>query len=135
MVYYNYSKRGEQKPLGKRYIMSRFVMGIADMSILAKQGYIGTADLISPVETEQLSVVAATYRRLRAYFLGLEHTIRIFNMTTGEVYDLPCLLSYDIDEFIKVLRDDEEFDLLYESAMDSENFYDDDCDDFEDDWD
>lgn len=85
--------------------MSRFVMGIADMSILAKQGYIGTADLISPVETEQFSVIAAAYRRLRVYFLGLEHTFRIFNMTTGEVYDLPCLLSYNIDEFIKVLAE------------------------------
>lgn len=128
--------------------MSRFVMGIADMSILAKQGYIGTADLISPVETEQLSVVAATYRRLRVYFLGLEHTIRIFNMTTGEVYDLPCLLSYDINEFIETLEDEEALCRLASSEPDPfDDWYsdiDEDTalayannawDDFEDDWD
>ena len=122
-----------------------YVIGIADLSILSKQGYIGTQDLISPVKTEQLSVVKATYRRLRPYFLGLEHTIRIFNMTTGEVYDLPCLLSYDIDEFISVLEDDEKalsrrissqpdsFDDWYSDIdEDTALAY---ADDFEDDWD
>jgi len=122
-----------------------YVIGIADLSILSKQGHIGTQDLISPVKTEQLSVVKATYRRLRPYFLGLEHTIRIFNMTTGEVYDLPCLLSYDIDEFISVLEDDEKalsrrissqpdsFDDWYSDIdEDTALAY---ADDFEDDWD
>lgn len=127
-----------------------YVIGIADMSILAKQGYIGTKDLISPVKTEQLSVVKATYRRLRPYFLGLEHTIRIFNMTTGEVYDLPCLLSYDIDEFIETLEDKEAICRLASSQPDPSDYWYDDIDidedialayannawdDFEDDWD
>ena len=121
-----------------------YVIGIADLSILSKQGYIGTNDLIDKVETEQLSVVKATYRRLRPYFLGLEHTIRIFNMTTGEVYDLPCLLSYDIDEFIETLEDEEAICRLASSDPDPDDYWYDDidedtalayADDFEDDWD
>lgn len=125
-----------------------YVIGIADLSILAKQGYIGTKDLISPVKTEQLSVVKATYRRLRPYFLGLEHVIRIFNTTTGEVYDLPCLLSYDIDEFIEVLEDEEAIWRMASSDPDDfDDWYNDidedtalayannAWDDFEDDWD